>query len=203
MQDPSVEIKRYFRQTNAGSASGTFFRLWGGWASAHHVHTAQFSEKPPFIDADPINAGDIVDAVSYGCHFPAKRPRDPENGERVRVFGYPAGCDTLMHRIGSVYMKRGESGSPGYQTPTWIIRIDEMPFFTPAKGHYDPGAMYEPVVVGMSGGLVQAANGDPLGILVTRGGVMDSDRNGALEQTCDFVALSDFWDIYSSDYFTS
>lgn len=197
MKTPQAEIKRFFRQTSKGSASGTFWRLWGGWVSAHHVHTAQFREKPPFINAAPTTAGNLIDALAYGCRFPIERPRDPVDGEKITVFGYPAGCDKLMHRIGSVYFKRKESGSPGYNTPTWIVKIDEQPMFSPVPGYFDPGAMYEPVVVGMSGGLIQAANGDPLGILVTRGGVMDSDRDGQLEQTCDFVALSDFWDVFS------
>lgn len=189
--DPVTSIvKRYRYQTSSASASGTFFKIWGGWASADHVYTAMQLFTPPFIKGEITRFEYMVDAIMWGVDFPSVRPAEPVVGQRVRVYGYPRASSHITYREGTVYANRRASGSPKYLRSTWIIQMDEIP----ADGAED--VTTENVSTGMSGGACITENGDIIGILVTEGHPLDLDRDGLPENTCDICSLSSVWDAY-------
>ncbi|MGB0907594.1 MAG: hypothetical protein ACPGVT_08875, partial [Maricaulaceae bacterium] len=195
--DFGIDVKRYFHEGQAGQAPGSFWSLWGGFVSAHHVYTQQFRKTPPFASSQVLIADGLIDACLYGCNLSqSQRPRSPVEEERVFVYGFPGGSNTLSKRIGRVYLKRSAppAGAGGYSMPSWIGKIDELPEDIPRD--HDEANHYEPVFVGMSGGLVMTEDGTALGILVGRSGPMDMDFDGDLDQLFEFVELGDVWDIF-------
>lgn len=127
---------------------------------------------PPFAGGDFTTWPDGLDAAILGCKLPAKRPADPVIGREVICKGFPAGARHLEIRRGKVYYQR----QPG----TWIAHIK-----TPD----------EPVVTGMSGGpVIDAATGEPIGIIITRNSPADLNNDRDPDESCDFIALSAVWD---------
>ncbi len=199
-RSPRVLPRRYFRMTNTSANHGTFWPIWGGWITADHVHTGAAHLAPPFAGGDIMRSPDIIDVCMYGTKKPL-RPRDIQPGERLEVFGFPGGSEFLSVRFGKVHAKRTSGGSPGYSQPTWIGHIDDRP--APYGPDQEIGSMYEPVVGGMSGGLVQAPDGEALGVLVTQNGLADLDGDGDSDNSFDFVALADVYDVFFGEALTS
>lgn len=189
-------IKRVFHQDNISATYGTFWPYSGGYITAEHVTNAMNDYTPSFTRGGLRKSGGLVDAVTIGAKKPKRRPREPEEGERVSVYGFPAGSRYLERRTGIVYLRRTENASKGYETPSWIVILDEAPKVI-VDGYKDN--YFEPVVSGMSGGAVIDHQGKPLGVLITRGGAFDSNSNEVLEQTMDFQALSDIYDALFGD----
>ncbi len=165
---------------------GTYWKYCGGWFTADHVHEAMNLETPDFISRGVIRAPGIIDAVWYGKTWTCKAPASPKVGMAVYLLGYPGGSDKPTLRQGTVHFHRTESGSPGYQTGTWIV------VFGPRE---NAGISGEAVVGGMSGGIVTDTNYNPIGILVTQNSPADLNGDGALEQSVDIVSLADAYKI--------
>jgi hypothetical protein len=101
----------------------------------------------------------------------------------VYILGYPAGSKQPTLRQGKVYLRRPSSGSYGYELSTWVVVFDHA-----------PEILTEPVVGGMSGGIVTDVDLNPVGILVTQNSPADIDRDGRPEQSADIVGLLDAYD---------
>ncbi|MEO0466088.1 MAG: glycosyl hydrolase 108 family protein [Pseudomonadota bacterium] len=171
---PPAEVKRYFYESTQGQTYGTFFRLWGGWATAAHVIEEMDDLVPPFANGSLQIRPAQYDAAFMGVQVPPAPPPEPARGMAVTAVGFPAGALTSSHRQSRVYLKR-----PGNGPQVWIAEV-----LSPE----------EPVVVGMSGGMVfETATGRIIGIIVHRNSPADLDRDGDLDQTFDFVALSDVY----------
>lgn len=200
--DPSefgIDVKRYFYEGKTGQAPGTFFSLWDGHLSANHVLAQQNRQAPPFASPQIQSGEGVIDACLFGCNLAGEaRPDEPELEQKVFVYGYPGGSQKMASRIGSVYWKRSEipDGAGDYSIPTWVGLIDERP--ADIRPDTEEANYYEPVFIGMSGGLVMTEDGTPLGILVGRSGPSDVDFDGDLDQLFEFVALSDVWDVFES-----
>lgn len=198
--DPSAfgyNLKRYFYEGTVGQAPGTYWTLWGGHISADHVYTEQNQTVPPFAQGNVLAGGHTVDACLIGCDaIPSQRPREPERNERIFVYGYPGGSNEISPRIAEVYIKR-QTPANSYETPTWVAKIAEWP--DDVTKDSDEGIYYEPVRVGMSGGLIMSEAGEALGILVGDSGPWHEDADGDLDQVLDFVALADVWDVLGQD----
>ncbi len=165
---------------------GTYWKYCGGWFTADHVHEAMDLNAPKFVSGRVVRAPGLIDAVWYGKKWSCGAPANLEIGMEVHLLGYPGGSDKPTLRQGKVHFHREESGSDGYQTGTWIV------VFEPRD---DAGISGEPVVVGMSGGIVTDRNFNPVGILVTQNSPADLNGDGALEQSVDIVSLSDAYRI--------
>ena len=168
MQD---DVRRHFYNERSFQTFATFFRLWDGWATAGHCLTETNGLLPPFAEGEADSWPDGLDAALIGCRLPDAAPPAPEEGQRVVAMGYPAGSRHLETRNGAVYISR----LPGQ----WIVKMDDAD---------------EPVVTGMSGGpVIDAATGEPLGILITRNSPADLDSDGDADESYDFTALADVW----------
>ena len=168
------------------TAYGTYWKYCGGWFTADHVHEAMELNAPNFIKRKVVRAPGLIDAAWYGKKWKCGAPLEPKVGMAVYLLGYPGGSDKPTLRQGKVHFQREESGSPGYQTATWIIVFG-------ARG--DAGISGEAVVGGMSGAIVTDTNLNPIGILVTQNSPADLNGDGSLEQSVDIVSLNDAWRI--------
>jgi len=184
-----TKVRKWLYKDNTTRNSGTVWELWGGYVTADHVHVGARHTIPHFADG-PINriAGHI-DACLYGCTLPSKRPRDPMEGEQVTVSGYPAGTGHLEHRYASVYLKRPDGPNAGYNVSGWIGKIDQW-----HPPHKADSTLFDAVYGGMSGGLVSATDGTPLGILITQNGLADLDNDGFNDDSFDFISLAQVWE---------
>ncbi len=184
------DVRRYF----SGRAWGSYWAVWDGWITADHVHTANMGETPYYASGKICRAYGEIDAVLYGGILPTQKPRPAMDGERVYILGYPGGSDTPSLRTGRVLFQRTNSGSDIYTHPAWILVIDNPPKrnrFAQLFAHT------EPVIGGMSGGLVVSRNMTALGVLVTQNGRTDLNNDGILDDSADFSALSDIWQIFN------
>ena len=168
------------------TAYGTYWKYCGGWFTADHVHEAMDLDTPKFIKPAVTRAPGVIDAAWYGKKWTCGAPANPKVGMSVYVLGYPGGSDEPTLRQGTVHFHRTESGSPGYQTGTWVV------VFEPRE---DAGISGEAVAVGMSGGIVTDTDLNPVGILVTQNSPADINGNGALDQSVDIVGLGDAYRI--------
>lgn len=167
---PPTELRRYFYEGQSQQTYGSFFRLWGGWATAGHVVSAMQHRPPPFAKGGVVLGGDALDVALIGCTLPDRAPALPYEGQELVAMGFPAGAHLPAIRRCKVYQRR-----PGSQV--WISQISA------------PG---EPVVVGMSGGVVFDERTQTLvGVIVHRNSPADLDGDGQLDQSLDFVALAD------------
>lgn len=187
----NYSVRRYF----SGRAWGTYWQLWGGWVTADHVHIANLAAVPDYIHGAPCRADGVIDAVVYGGHLPSRPPRTPLDGERVYVMGYPGGSDQPSLRSGRILIQRSQSGSDAYSQPTWILVIDNPPQTTRMKYLF---ANTEPVIGGMSGGIVVAKNLEPLGVLNTQNARADLNGDRVLDDSADFTALDDLWRVFKN-----
>lgn len=165
-------LTRYFFNDGRAQTYGSFFRLWDGWATAAHVYTEMSRTAPPFATGDRIIEPNFLDVAFFGTTLPPSRPPEPVEGQKLLAIGYPAGSLEPSAREAEVYLRRSSE--------TFIARI-----FTP----------HEPVVVGMSGGIVvDLETAEPVGVIVIRNSPADLDRDGQKDESFDFVALSDAYD---------
>lgn len=191
------DLKRYFHEGTTGQAPGSFWTLWGGYITADHVYKEQNHTPPPFASGNISSGNPVIDACLMGCdNIPSRHPRAPIEGERLFIYGFPGGSNTVSPRIGTAYLKRSSSVTD-YDTPTWIAKIDEWP--NGVTGDMPEGVFYEAVTVGMSGGLIMAEDGTPLGVLVGDSGPWHEDADLDLDQVLDFVALSDIWTVFANE----
>lgn len=169
------KVRRHFHNDGRSQCYSTWFRLWGGWASAAHCVEGCGGSWPEFTEgggADPILRPLGLDVALAFADVPTERPDDPVDGQEVTVLGFPAGARHMEMRRGVVYMRRHHGQI--------ITRIDE-----PA----------EPVVVGMSGGpVLDTRTGRPIGILILRNSPAQLDKDPEHDESCDFVPLSAVWD---------
>jgi len=186
-----VNVLKWLYRDNKTRNSGTCWELWGGHITGDHVFLGARRNKPHFAKGQAIRAEGIIDAVLFGCTLPAEKPRLPLIGEEVTVSGYPAGTGHLEHRYAKVHAKRMQRGDPNYSTLTWIGKIDQ-----PMPPHPYNSSLFDSVYGGMSGGLVSAINGEPLGVLVTQNGLADLDGDGWTDDSFDFVSLASIWEVF-------
>jgi len=85
-----------------------------------------------------------------------------------------------------VYIKRQNSASDDYSHPATIIVIE-------TQRRYVSGATYEPVIGGMSGGIIASLTYEPLGVLVTQNGLTDLTGDGVPDSSSDVMPLRDVW----------
>lgn len=189
-----TKVIKWLYRDNKTRNSGTCWELWGGHISADHVYIGARNTIPHFARGPVQRATGLLDVVLYGCQVPAEPPRDPIEGEQVTVSGYPAGAGTLEHRYGTVHIRRPADMNEGsdYSIPTWIGKIDQPHIPYP----YD-STLFDAVYGGMSGGLVSAKDGTPLGVLVTQNGLADLDSDGISDDSFDFVSLRSVWEVFS------
>lgn len=179
-KDGQSTIARHFFNERGFQTYASFFAHWDGWITAGHVLDDCGHALPPFVQNDAAGRCGVekwptgLDAALLGCTVPAKRPLDPRAGQAVCAIGFPAGSAHAARRSAKVYLER--PGAPGI----WIARITEPD---------------EPVVSGMSGGMVQdEKTGAPIGILITRNSPADLNNDRDPDESFDFVALSAVWD---------
>ena len=167
----SVDVRRYFHNHSGFQCYTTWFAHWGGWISAGHCVSDAAGHTAEFASDEVVTRPDGLDAALAGCTLPATPPPAPQVGQRVRIIGFPAGSRHREERLGTVYHQR----MPGQ----WIVHIE-----TPD----------EPVVVGMSGGpVLDAASGEPIGIVITRNSPADLNADRDPDESADFIALSEVW----------
>ena len=167
------DVRRHF----SGQAYGTFWDICSVTITADHVPAEMTDDGVSFVGRPVTRSNGIIDAAHYG-EWGCDAPRAPIVGEKVSIIGYPGGSVHPALRKGEIYLKRGTSGSPGYEQATWIIVFDSG----------------EPVVGGMSGGIVISEDGTPLGPLVTQNSETFFAKFNASKHSSDFVALSDYFE---------
>jgi hypothetical protein len=183
-------VRRYFN----GSAWCTYWQPWAdvdnGWISAEHCHRQMLGDRPPYVSnsTEAFRLAGQIDGVYYGTTRPARRPRDMIEGEQVYIMGYPGGSDDPSLRRGTVYIKRTFSVSDHYEQPTVIVII-------PTQKEYTSGVAYEPVIGGMSGGIVTGLSFEPLAILVTQNGQTDLTGDGIPDSSSEVVPLNEVWEL--------
>ncbi len=178
-----LEVRRHFYNQPSFQTYGSFFAHWGGWITAGHVLTSAADIIPPFANGHVQSWPLGLDAAVMGCTLPSQPPKPPRMGQRVIIKGYPAGSRYLEERQAKVYYERKSATEFG-SSSTWIAHI-----LLPD----------EPVVTGMSGGVVVDAQSNiPIGILITRNSPADLDSDQDPDESCDFVALSDVWHALSN-----
>jgi len=165
-------IRRHFD----GHAYGTFWDDCGVTMTADHVLAEMVDEGETFVGKRVNRSFGVIDAAHFG-KWSCEQPREPIIGEKVSVIGYPGGSMHAELRHGEIYIKRNESGSAGYEKPTWIVVFDGS----------------EPVVGGMSGGLVISEDGTPLGPLATQNSSAYILQFRAEKHSSDFASLHDYW----------
>ena len=182
-QAAMLDVRRhyFFHAGHGVSCYGSFFRLWGGWATAAHVMEDMLFINPPFAVGDQLHRPAGLDVCLIGCSLPLEEPPAPSKGQELVVAGYPWGaqhvetraCEALYEMDHTDLRFRNSVGT------FWTARI------------YEPA---EPVVRGMSGGVVyDAKTGTPMGILTTANHAADFDQDGDSDQSCDFVSLNRIW----------
>ena len=170
-----------------GLAWGTYWQLWDGWITADHVHKENRKKRPDFVSHDAVGDSDAIDMVFFGEDMPTERPRRPIDGDLIQILGYPAASDKISTRFATVRSKRDVPADENYLIPTYLATIENRP-----NGLFSFGTYFEPVVGGMSGGLVLSDTNEPLGVLVGDSGVADYESDGIKDYFIDFVALADF-----------
>lgn len=177
-----IEIRRLFD----GTSWCTYWRLWGGWASADHCYQGRDRKAPPWASPGRTAQRDgSLDAVLFDVTFPARQPRRMREGEPVWIVSYPGGSGALTLREGVGYIRR-QSGEHGYEVGNRIVII-------PGLSQWVDDVRYDPVIGGMSGGLVVSKQLDPLAILVTQNGQAELTGDGVNDNSADVVELHDVW----------
>ncbi len=170
-QEALSRLTRYFLNDGVIQTYGSFFRLWNGWATAAHVYQDMRKKAPDFATGTPIIGPEFLDAALFGVQLPDTAPPEPVPGQKLLAIGYPAGSSEPSERHAEVYLRRSSE--------SFIARIH---------------APKEPVVVGMSGGIViDRDTAEPVGIIIVRNSPADLDFDGEKDESFDFVALSDLY----------
>ena len=172
VQIGGTTIARYFHNHSDFQCFTSWFSHWGGHISAGHCVTEAQGHIPDFAKGNNISWPQGLDAALIGCTLPPRKPAAPKLGQKVIIYGYPAGSRHLESRDGVIYYER-EAGR-------WICHIT------------DPD---EPVVTGMSGGpVLDAQSLIPIGITITRNSPADLNRDRDPDESADFIALSAVWE---------
>jgi len=166
-------VRRHFYNEPGFQTYGSFFTGWNGWITAGHVLDEAQGLAPPFADGTIEKWPEALDAAVIGCTLPDEQPPAPQPGQMVKCIGYPAGSSYPAQREAKVYMER-----PG-KPDTWIAHI------------LSPD---EPVVTGMSGGVViDMQTEQPVGIIITRNSPADLNNDRDPDESLDFVSLAGVW----------
>lgn len=169
------KVQRYFYDEPTFSSYGTFFKLKNSYFTAAHVIDGALGKKPEFepndkswthaINGMDISISNIKSVLNYD--FPIV-----QSGCNLIVIAYPARDMDYEVLEGVSYIQRAEANKQ------WIGIIE------------NPN---EPVVGGMSGGIVLAScRGEkyrPAGVLVTQNSKTDIDGDGQDEKSFDFVSI--------------
>lgn len=167
-------VRRHFYNERGFQTYGSFFRCWDGWITAGHVLDAAGGRRPPFATGHTETWPGALDAGLIGCSLPKSPPATPYAGQDLICTGYPAGARAPETRRAKCYIER-----PG-QPHQWIGHI-LMPD--------------EPVVTGMSGGLVaDAQTGAAVGIIITRNSPADLNNDRDPDESLDFISLFGVWE---------
>lgn len=188
-----TKVVKWLFRDNQTRNSGTCWEIWGGYITADHVFRGAKHNVPHFAEGGPQRIAGLIDACMFGCTLPRVQPRGPIEGEQITVSGYPAGCGTLEHRYARVHFKRPENmdANSEYAVSGWIGKIEQ-----PHPPFPFDSTLFDAVYGGMSGGLVSARDGTPLGVLITQNGLADLDGDGHNDDSFDFVALSQIWEVF-------
>ena len=188
------DVRRFF----SGASWCTYWQPWpdevpSAWASADHCHREMRYKAPPYIYSKIVTreAG-VMDGVLYGSGRSAVQPRAMIEGEDVYILGYPGGSSEPSLRRGRVYLERSTPASDHYSHPATIVLIE-----TPGQLLYE--STYEPVIGGMSGGIVTSTRYEPLAVLVTQNGMTDLTGDGIPDASSDVVPLRDIWELTGSE----
>lgn len=181
----SIISKYKLTRSFDGLSWGTYWRNCGAWFTADHVVANSSDDKPDFVKGDLVRSDYVIDAAAYGLKKKCKNIAKPENGMNVYILAYPAGSESPSLRYGKILTRRSVSGSDNYFTPTWVVVFDNM----------KEGVISDPVVGGMSGGIVVNKELTPIGILVTQNSPTDINMDGFAEQSADMVGIDDVYDI--------
>ena len=163
------KVTRKFQNNRTTYAWGTFWHHCGAWLTADHVDSAFGRVAPEFISGAQWVPNGAIDATVWADDWTCEY-RQPNDGEEIKVLGFPQRSESPVFAKGRILQNRGSSASDGYEIATWIVVLETG---------------VEPVSTGMSGGMILDSDNEPLGILVTTGG----DLNG--DWTADFAALID------------
>ena len=174
------KVRRYFD----GRIWGTFWDYCGVTFTADHVVAGLPDDGVGFVKKPAHRSLGLIDATWYGKKWKCETVTNPENGMPVYMIGYPSGSDRPSLRQGRVHTRRNSSGSEGYQISTWIIVFDGKEVAS------------EPVVGGMSGGIVTDMAFNPVGILVTQNSPADFNGDNVYEHSADVVGLKDTYDAF-------
>lgn len=171
-EDYIPDVKRWFYNDDGIQMFGTYWYGFEGIFTAGHVLTEAGMRTPEgtpsFRQWDHRIGGLDISTNGFDYKCPVTYP--VYENQEIIVLGYPAGSRNLESRKGWVHMEREEG--------VWIGAIQ------------DPA---EPVVVGMSGGMVlgkQKNSGDwkPIGVLIHRNSPANL-KNGVEYESCDFVSI--------------
>jgi len=165
-------VRRHFD----GRAYGTFWDYCGVTMTADHVQAEMEDHGESFVGKPAERSHGIIDAAHYG-RWSCDEPREPTIGERVAVIGFPGGSEHPTLRRGEIHAKRIDSGSDGYEKPTYIVVFHSG----------------EPVVGGMSGGIIISGDRTPLGPLVTQNSPAYFPKFEDEKHSADFASLYDYW----------
>ena len=175
----NFSIRRQFVKTETEQIYGTIWDYCNVTIGARHVHEETRGVLPPAALGAALPTSPNVDAVFYGSDWNCEFARNPIDGERIWLMGYPAASDALSTRRGTVFLKRSA-------TDTYIVLFDP----------YSIADFFgEPVSGGMSGGIVMSEDLEPIGILITQNSQFDSDEDGESENGADVVGLKTAVDI--------
>ncbi len=165
-------VKRHFYNEAGFQTYASFFAHWQGVITAGHVMTECGNRMPPFATGQRHCWPSGLDAALLGCTLPKNCPPDPKPNQAITCIGYPAGSSHASVREAQVYMQRPNTPD------VWIARI-----ITPD----------EPVVTGMSGGVVMGQSNQPVGVLITRNSPADLNNDRDPDESFDFVSLAGIW----------
>ena len=164
-------LRRYWD----GRSYGTLWDYCQATVTADHVIAISIDDGESYVGKTPQRSGGLADVAHFGTWM-CETPEKFDEGDPVSIIGYPGGSAEPSIRKGQVHFKRSVSGSAGYETPTWIIVFD-----TP-----------EPVIGGMSGGIVLNQDDKAIGVLVVQNSAADLNGDGELQHSADVVSLYDY-----------
>ena len=165
-------VRRHFD----GRTYGTFWDYCGVTLTADHVPASMADDGIGFVKRPVHRSNGVIDGAHYG-DWTCATPKYIAEGDKVSLIGYPGGSEYPSIRKGEVYLRRSVSGSAGYEVPTWIVVFETQ----------------EPVVGGMSGGIVVNSSDVPVGIVVVQNSPADLNGDGEEQHSADIVSLRDYW----------
>ena len=175
-------LQRRFYDPAGKTVYGSYWAHCDTTITAGHVHVEMDETPPEGALGEPLFIPGSIDAAFYTNGWSCPPPKNPVDGQRVWIGGFVAGADQPSIRRGTMYIKRPESGSDGYDVATYVFIFDPVSL---------ADFLGEPVNGGMSGGIVLNENLKPVGILATQNSKWDSNGDGEAEHGSDVVGLLD------------